>query len=228
MYASTTEGIKRAMPIVLGYVPVGFAYGVLAVKTGIPPLYAALLSVVLYAGSGQFVLVNLWGMGAGALSIILTVFVINLRHLLMAAALAPHLEPLSRLQKALFAHELTDETFAVHISAFGRGRPADAVTLFSCNLTAHSSWVLGSVLGVGFGSLLSDVRPYGLDYALIAMFLALLVPMCVRRIHVILALVAVLLSVSLKLLGLGQWNVIAAAMIAATLGVFLDKPEKRA
>ena len=221
------EGAARALPIALGYVPVGFAYGVLAVKAGIPPALAVLLSITLYAGSGQFVFVNLWAAGVGAASIALTVMVVNLRHLLMSAALSPHLAPLSRLQKCLFAHEITDETFAMHIAAFNRGRPADPTTLFSCNVLAHASWVFGGAAGAVFGSLLRDVRPYGLDYALISMFIALLVPMCIQRLHAVLALFAMALSVGLKLAGLGQWNVILATLITATLGVILAKRSGR-
>ncbi len=225
--ASAREGLRRALPIVLGYAPVGFAYGVLAVQTGLHPVFAVILSVVLYAGSGQFVLVNMWGAGFGMASIIITVMIVNLRHLLMSAALSPHLVFLGRLQKALFAHELTDETFAVHIAAFSRGQATDATTLFACNLTAHFSWVAVSSLGAMFGSLLRDVRPYGLDYALPAMFLALLVPMCVKRLHVVLAILAAGSSVLFKLAGLNQWNVILASVLAATFGTYIAYRTRR-
>lgn len=219
---SLMAGCKRALPIVLGYVPVAFAFGVLAVQNNIPPGFAVLMSVVLFAGSGQFVAASLWGAGAGAVSVILMVFVVNLRHLLMSAVLAPHLKPLARWQKFLFGFEMTDETFAVHISAFQQGWGLVLPTLYACNLTAHASWVLGTVLGVVFGSMLTDVRPLGLDYALIAMFLALLVPQCRQRLHVVVALVALVMSISLRLGGLGQWNVILATVAAAILGVWLE------
>lgn len=216
-------GFKRGMPIVLGYVPVAFAFGVLAVQNNIPPAFAVCMSVFLFAGSGQFVAASLWGTGAGAASVILMVFVVNLRHLLMSAALAPHLKPLSRLQKFLFGYEMTDETFAVHATAFQQGWALVVPTLYACNLTAHCSWVGGTLLGVLFGSLITDVRPLGLDYALIAMFLALLVPQCRERLHVVVALVALVLSVSLRLAGMGQWNVIVATVLAALLGAYLQR-----
>lgn len=219
---SLMAGCKRALPIVLGYVPVAFAFGVLAVQNNIPPGFAVLMSVILFAGSGQFVAASLWGAGAGAASVILMVFVVNLRHLLMSAALAPHLKPLARWQKCLFGLEMTDETFAVHSSAFQQGWVLALPTLYACNMTAHASWVLGTVLGVVFGTLVTDVRPLGLDYALIAMFLALLVPQCRQRLHVVVALVALVLSISLRLGGLGQWNVILATVIAASFGVWLE------
>lgn len=214
-------GIRRALPIVLGYVPVGFAFGVLAVKNNIPPSLAVLMSVLHFAGSGQFVTAGLWGAGAGALSIIVAVFVVNLRHLLMSAALAPYLAPLRRWQRFLFGCELTDETFGVHIGAFQKGWQLSAVTLFSCNITAHSAWVGGTALGVFCGELVTDVRPLGLDYALTAMFLALLVPQCTSRLHVVTALLAGILSLGLKVAGVGQWNVVIATVLAACAGTWL-------
>ena len=87
------DGVRRALPIVLGYVPVAFAFGVLAVKSNIPPALVVAMSVFHFAGSGQFVCAGLWGAGVGAMSVIVAVFVVNLRHLLMSAALAEYLAP---------------------------------------------------------------------------------------------------------------------------------------
>ena len=86
-------GMKRGFPIFLGYVPLGFAYGVLAVQNNIPAVYAVLFSLLVYAGAGQFIAVGLWGMGASVFSIVFTTFVINLRHVLMSAAVAPWFAP---------------------------------------------------------------------------------------------------------------------------------------
>ena len=106
------------------------------------------MSMLIFAGSGQFVLAGLWGAGAGALSVIVAVFVVNLRHLLMSAALAEYLAPLKRWQRFLFGCELTDETFGVHIGAFQKGWQLAAATLYSCNITAHAAWVGGTVAGL--------------------------------------------------------------------------------
>ena len=130
------------------------------------------------------------------MSVIVAVFVVNLRHLLMSAAMAEPLAPLKRWQRFLFGCEMTDETFGVHITAFQRGWKLCTATLFTCNLTAHASWVLGTVIGVFCGGLVHDVKPLGLDYALTAMFLALLVPQCVSRLHVLVAIVTAILSLT--------------------------------
>ncbi len=217
------DGFKRAFPIVLGYVPVAFAFGVLAVKNDISPALAIAMSIFIFAGSGQFVAASLWGAGVGAASVILTVFIINLRHLLMSASLATHTQSLSRWQRCLLGLHLTDETFGVHATAFQRGWKLSLATLYTCNATAQSSWVLGTTMGVFFGSLIEDVRPLGLDYALTAMFLALFIPQCQTRLHVFVGLFAGVASMALKIGGLGQWNVIVATVLAATLGLMLSK-----
>ncbi len=221
------EGIKRAIPIVLGYVPVAFAFGVLAVKSDIPPLLAVAMSIFIFAGSGQFVAAALWGSGVGAASVVLTVFVVNLRHLLMSASLSTHMQKSTKLQRFLMGCELTDETFGVHSSAFRRGWQLSLTTLYSCNMTAHLSWIGGTAIGVYFGSLISDVRPLGLDYALTAMFLALLIPQLYSRLDLLIAVFSGFVSVSLKLMGLGQWNVIVATIAAASLGLVLSKRKNR-
>ncbi len=217
------EGIQRAFPIVLGYVPVAFAFGVLAVKNDISPALAIAMSIFIFAGSGQFVAASLWGAGVGAASVILTVFIINLRHLLMSASLATHTQSLQRWQRFLLGLQLTDETFGVHSTAFQRGWKLSLTTLYTCNTTAQISWVFGTILGVFFGSLIEDVRPLGLDYALTAMFLALFIPQCQTRLHILVGIFAGTSSIALKLAGLGQWNVILATVAAATLGLGLSQ-----
>ena len=91
--AAAAEGMRRALPIMLGYISVGFAFGVLAVKNGIPPSLAVGMAVLHFSGSGQFVFVSLWGAGVGTLSIATAVMIVNLRYLLQSAALSPWLSP---------------------------------------------------------------------------------------------------------------------------------------
>ena len=215
------EGLRRALPIVLGYVPVGFAFGVLAVKNNIPPSLAVAMAVLMFSGSGQFVFASLWGAGAGILSVIAAVFIVNLRYLLMSAAESPWLARLPRGRRFLLGLGLTDETFAVHITALQGGWPLSPATMYICNSATHLAWVMGCAVGAFCGELVNDVRPLGLDYALTAMFLALLVPQCVSRLHVLVALVTAGRSIALKAAGMSQWNVAVATVLGASLGVLL-------
>lgn len=219
-------GIRMGFPIVLGYLPLGFAFGVLAVKSGITPLWAIAMSVLVFAGAGQLIAVGMIG-GASVLSIILANFIVNLRHLLMSAALSPYLGNFSKFQRVLFGLEITDETFAVHSTAFRNGADSQPSRLFACNITAHFGWVSGTAIGVFSGGLVADVRPWGLDFALPAMFIALLVPLCLERLHLLVIVAAGILSLGLNLLGFGRWSVIMATLLAATLGLYLAKRRDR-
>ena len=211
-------GIKQALPIVLGYIPVGFAYGVLAQKGGLNMVNTVAMSIIVFAGSAQLIGAGLIAAAASPFTLIFTTFVVNLRHLLMSAALSPKLAGWKKWQLALFGYELTDETFALHTMRMAKAAPAKAET-FAVNVTAQSSWVLGSLLGYLAGGRIADVRPVGLDYALPAMFIALLVPQLIKPVYLLMAIVAAALSVGLQLLGYGQSHVILATVIASTLGL---------
>ena len=128
-------GIKQALPIVLGYIPVGFAYGVLAQKSGIGLFNAVAMSVIVFAGSAQLIGAGLFAAAASPFTLIFTTFVVNLRHLLMSAALAPRLKGWKKWQIALFSYELTDETFALHSLRMAKG-PRPKAESFAINLQA--------------------------------------------------------------------------------------------
>ncbi len=215
-----------ALPVVLGYLPVGFAYGVLAANAGLNPLQALALSVFVYAGSSQLIAVGLIAQGIHPLSIVLTTLIVNLRHLLMSASLSPFMTKWSRPAIAAFGFELTDETFALHSLRFRKGdvSPRPAILI---NLVCQASWITGSLLGVIAGDVLTDVKPFALDYALPAMFIALLLLQITHRRHVLVALAGAGLSLALWAMGLTQWNVILAALLAATLGAVLETAAKK-
>ena len=219
--AELLRGVRMGTPILLGYLPLGFVYGVLAVKNGIPALWAVAMSTLIFAGAGQLIAAGMIGTGASVLSIVLANLMVNLRHILMSAALAPDVRPLSRTLRVLFATEVTDEVFAVHSSDFRNGALCSAPRLFACNITAHLGWIVGTAVGAFSGGLVTNVRPWGLDYALPSMFLALLLPLCAERLHLLVALAAAFFSLLLNMAGAGRWSVILATLLAASLGLWL-------
>lgn len=212
------SAFRQVLPIMLGYAPVGFAYGVLAQKSGISDINTILMSLLVYAGSGQLIAVGLIAAAASPATIVATTFVVNLRHLLMSAALAPYLRKWSKTRLALFGGEMTDETFALHAGRFARGQTEPAET-FSINLLAHSAWAGSTALGVGASTLITDVKPIGLDYALPTMFIALLIGQIKSRLHLAVALSAGILSTILSLAGLSQSHVLISTILAATIGL---------
>ena len=221
------EGLKRALPICLGYLPVGFAFGVLAVKNGLPPGLAVAMSLVQFSGSGQFVFASLWGNGATWLSAAVAVGVINLRYALMSAAEAPWMRGVGFLRRLALGFGVTDENFAVCAAAVKSGWKFDSATVFVTNHTTQLAWVGGTALGAFSGGLIDDVRPLGLDYAITAMFIALLMPLCDKWNRAAVALFSLSLSIALKISGLGQWNVALAAVAGATFGLWLSSGKRR-
>ena len=111
-------GAAKAMPIVLGYVPVAFAFGVLARQAGLSELNTVLMSLLVYAGASQFVAVGLFGAGASPATIVLTTFIVNLRHIILSSALAPYMSKWKAGRLAAFGFQVTDETFALHAAGF--------------------------------------------------------------------------------------------------------------
>ena len=222
---SWLRGVSRAVPITLGYIPIGFAYGVLAQKAGLSTFNTLAMSIFVYAGSSQLIAVGLFAAQAAPLSIILTTFIVNLRHMLMASALAPYLNTWRKPSLTAFSYEITDETFALHAVEFPKGTP-DLKETLALNLTAQASWIFGSWLGLVAGGLITDVKLFALDYALPAMFIALLMMQLKNRRELAVALSTGVVAVILLLAGFQQWYVIIATILGATFGVILEQWNK--
>ena len=217
--------LSPALPVVMGYLPVGFAYGVLGVNAGISTLNTILMSIIVFAGSAQLMATAFFAQGLNPISIIITTFIVNLRHMLMSASLSTHMKAWTKAEVAGFCYELTDETFAVHSLRFEKGE-TEPLADMGINLICQSAWVIGTILGVLAGNLITDVKPFALDYALPAMFIALLILQIKNKKHLWVALAAGLLSLLIWGLGITQWNVIIATLVGATLGAIIETQQK--
>lgn len=220
------RGMRQALPIVMGYLPVGFAFGVLAVQAGMTPVTVGLMSYFVFAGSGQLIAAQLLANNVSTSGIIITTFIVNLRHLLMSAALTPYLRSWRRPLQAWFSFEMTDETFAANLGRFS-SHGVNKNEALGLNLLSHAGWVTGGVIGALFDKAIGDVRPLGLDYALAAMFIALIIPhMAVPR-RLLAVISGALFSLGIALLGAGDWTVMLATVFAATLAAFCPMGGKR-
>ena len=220
LLSSLRRGGQLALPVTLGYLPVGFAFGILAVQGGMTPLTAGLMSFFVYAGSAQLIAAGMLINGMDLVSIIAATFIVNLRHLLMSAALAPYLRKWPKLFQAWFCFEMTDETFAVNLGRFSSSGVFMGESL-ACNGIAHMSWVTGGVAGALFGDLIGDVKPWGLDFALPGMFIALLLPYVRLPRRAFAAALGAVFSLTLAVCGAGQWNVMLGTVAAATVAAFI-------
>jgi 4-azaleucine resistance transporter AzlC len=218
------QGLISAWPICLGYIPVGLAIGVIAQKAGLHPLEIGFMSLLVFAGSAQFIAVSMLSNGAGAVSIIFATFAVNLRHLLMSSALALHLGNSSKRILSLFAYGVTDESFGVNISKF-RDENWDIKRALVVNHATNITWVASTIIG-GYGGQLIPAGAFGIDYALTAMFIGLLVIQLKGRKYVLTAVIAGALAIILSLALPGYLYIVLASVVAAIVGVVLSKRVK--
>lgn len=211
-------GAMEAIPVCLVYGPVGFAFGVLASQARISALETGLMSTIVYAGSAQFVALGMLQQGLGMIPIIVTTFLVNLRHALMSAALSLRFRHLSLPGQALICAELTDETFAIHSVAQDPGHE-EFIHLWGLNLTSHLSWILSTIGGVLLGNIIPNPEVFGLDYAMIAMFAALLALYLTDIRRILLAFITIILVIIGYAWIPSGWVPILATLVVATLGV---------
>lgn len=224
MVANVAEfraGVRDTLPLMLGVFPFGLAYGIFAQSVGLTPAETIFMSLTVFAGAAQFISLPMFAAGAGLVMISLTALLINLRHLLMGASLVPYMEKLSLPWKAFLCFGMADETYAVAISraqAVGYSRDYH----FGCNATGYVTWAVSTVLGVVLGSHISDPLVWGLDFAMPATFLALLIPRLTDRTSLTVCLVAAVVSVATALLIPGKWYVIVACLTAVAVGAWME------
>jgi len=214
------EGIKSALPIVLGYLPVGMAFGVLARQAGLTPIEVGLMSLLVYAGASQFLAIEMILKGMAWMPIVIATFFINLRHLLMSSTLSLYFNR-NRLQTlGLLSAELTDESFAVAMSDTSKimNRPA---YLFGLQITSHIAWITGSVAGGLFGGLI-DHQSYGIPFALPALFICLLLMQIKKIHHLLIMLIAGVSSLFFKWALPGNWYIVLTALFASGIGIYIS------
>ncbi len=214
------DGVREALPAVLGYVPIGFAYGVVGTAAGIPLWAVVAMSVLVYAGSAQFIAVSLISQGASVAVLVVTTFLVNVRHLLYSLALSPRLERMSRRRLAWVAAELTDESFVMAArTSTSRDTRLSFSFMVGLNGVLQIVWIMSSAVGGVLGGFVGDPLALGLDYALIAMFIGLLTLQMRGSTGVIVAAVAGVVSLGLHLLGAGMLGIIVATVVAGGTGL---------
>lgn len=215
------QGVRAALPVALGYLGIGFAAGVVERAAGLSYAEILLLSMVLYAGSAQFVVTSMLTLGSPAPAIVLTVFFLNLRHLLLSAALAPALRAVPAWKNALLGLQLTDETFVVASS----NKRISAPWMAGLNLAAWGTWAVANLAGAALSGMAGNTRALG--FALPCMFAGLLVLQLKTHPRLRTALAAAALAaiagLSIETLLPGPWAVAGATMLGATLGLALER-----
>jgi 4-azaleucine resistance transporter AzlC len=221
------RGARDELPILLGVIPFGMIYGALAIKAGLPPLMAQLMSAIVFAGSAQFITTQLVAAGVPGLIMVVTGFVVNLRHALYSASLAPHVRHLGRGWKWLLAYLLTDEAYAVAISRYSSGgAPSPDLRhwyYFGAGMALWATWQISTAVGVFVGGQIPE--SWGLDFALPLTFIAIVIPALRDRAATAAALVGGL--VALGAFGLPLKLGLIVAAIAGILAGMIVSARKR-
>jgi 4-azaleucine resistance transporter AzlC len=216
------SGARDEAPILLGVAPFGVIFGALAVAAQLPAIAAQAMSSVIFAGSAQFIAAQLFATGASGLVIVLVVFVVNLRHALYSASIAPHLQHLGPVWKGVLAYLLTDEAYAVVITNYNQ--PGDASRkhwyFLGAGLTLWSVWQLSTAAGILLGARIPADWPLG--FMLPLTFIALVVPTLRERPTIAAAVagaIAVYLPAALPL----RTGLLAAAFIGIAIGMIVER-----
>lgn len=223
------QGIRDCIPTLLGYISIGVAFGIVGSSSQLNMIEIALLTILVYAGSAQFIFCALVLSGTPPLVIIFTIFIVNLRHFLMSLSVAPYFTKYSYLRNIGFGSLLTDETFGVAITKLMQTKEMSGRWLDGLNITAYAAWIVSCLGGALLGKWITAPEKWGLDFALIAMFVALLVLQLqsagktkLTKNLCLIGTVAILMYVFSYFMPL-HLAVILSTIFAATIGVVMDR-----
>lgn len=215
-------GLRESLPVLLGIIPFGLTCGVMGITVGLTPLETILMSMLVFAGAAQFVSMTMLGAGVTGWGIlVLTTLLINLRHLLMGASLAPYMSRLPGPLQALLAFGIVDETYALTISRISRCGYSHHYQL-TANGAFYTTWVISTAAGTYLGGYIPDPLAWGLDFAMPAMFLALLAPRLTDRAGLASCAVAALAAVLGAMYLPGKWYIIVACVLASMAGGIME------
>lgn len=223
------SGIKDAFPTALGYISIGLAFGVVASASGLSALEVGLMSALIYGGSAQFAFCALIVTKADLATITITVFLVNLRNMLMSLHATTFFPTVTTLNGIGIASLITDESYGVLLGKAVHSDTIDSSWMHGNNCLSYLAWISATVIGTLLGNTIPNPRVFGLDFALIAMFVGLLTnqfqalrtSITMRKI----ALISLAISLAFILLSIvfsEAITVLIATLIGCFVGVILD------
>lgn len=217
-FEEVKKGIQAGIPILLGYIPIGIAYGMMASHAGLPLSASAGLSLFVYTGAGQMAAVGMLENGAAVLAIIFTTFILNLRHVIMSACVMQKLQNGNRWQRALLSFWITDEVFAVYMTDT-KAKPTGWF-LAGLAISSYLAWQIGSWIGIYTTTLLPENVSASLGISLYAMFIALIVPGFKKsgRLTAVI-LITALFSWIFQYFVSSSWSIIFSTLLGAGAGM---------
>ncbi|OEO24094.1 branched-chain amino acid ABC transporter permease [Pseudomonas sp. J237] len=218
------QGVRDMLPMLLGALPFGIIYGSLAGAAGLTPWQTLGMSVFVFAGSAQFIAISLLSGGVGLTVLLLTTFVVNLRHALYSASLQPYVRHLPTRWRMALAFWLTDEAFAVvqHRYVLRDESIYKHWYFLGASLAMYVNWIACTIIGMVFGQSVPNLGEWGLDFAMLATFIGIVVPMLRNRPQIAAALVAAAVALVCHALPY-KLGLMAAAFSGIIVGVCLER-----
>ena len=202
----------------------GTVFGGLAVQAGLRAVEVWGMSVLVFAGASQFIAVPMLAAGASPVAIVVTTYVVNMRHYLMAATLAPAFRGFPRGWLALVAHVLNDESFAI---AVARRNPPDPWVYIGSAVAISGAFLAGVVVGTQLGGLVADPARWGLDFAFPAVFLTLVAAQLRHLSDWVTALVSAVVAIAAALVLPDNWHIVVTGVAVSGVAAWFVSPEAR-
>ena len=221
--AALLAGARDTVPMMVGAMPFGVIFGVVALNAGLSPAAVMGMSLFVFAGSAQFIGAGLAGQGVALPLIVLTTALVNLRHALYAASLAPYLKHLPQRWLALLGFWLTDETFAVVARRFSvhGSRPLGHWYQLGSSVAMYLNWQIWTLVGVVAGRRLEGVGGLGLEFAMVVTFIGIVVPMIIGRAMFAAAIVAGVVALAARDMP-HQLGLMLASLAGIVAGVIVE------
>lgn len=189
-------GMRDTIPMIVGATPFGLIFGAFAVTEGGLSVWGAMgFSLFVFAGSAQFIGATLLAQSNPVAVIVLTTFVVNVRHALYGASLAPHMKHLSQRWLLPLGFWLTDETYATVVGQWTEDQPRAEWYHFGSSIAMYVNWNFWTLMGITFGTRFDNAAAWGLDFAMVVTFIGIVVPLLVTRPMVLCAVVAGIVAV---------------------------------
>ena len=222
------NAVADSLPIMLGVVPFGITYGVMGIAIGLSLWEILLMSLLVFAGAAQFVTISMLGAGITSFGVIVfTTLLVNLRHLIMGASLAPRMIKEPMWLQGILTFGLTDEAYVLVINKIQKSGYSVSYHL-GATLALYVVWAAATLVGATFTNYISDPLEWGLDFAIPATFLVMLIPRLKDFVSWIVFSTAALVSVAGFLYLPGKWYIILACIIASVIGGLIERNGKNA
>ncbi|WP_044348801.1 AzlC family ABC transporter permease [Dethiosulfatarculus sandiegensis] len=225
MTKSSITGFKATLPLAASVAAYGSVLGVLSVQKGLSWLEILIMNLAIFAGSSQFVMVDMWNPPLPLFEMTLAVAVINLRYLLIGASLRDMFRGKPLMVKLSYMHMVTDENWALTM-AYQREGKADLNFLLGGGVCVMTAWCLGTLSGLFFGAAVQNPDTYALDFAFTAVFTALAVSLWQGKSDILPWITAMVLALVAEKLLPGKWYILVGGLGGALTKIFIPLEQK--